>query len=149
MNRTRNPLALRILAAAIAPLPHRIRQRLRFHGRPNGRVVTLANIAEGQHVASQGISYKSDVVITERFLLAKRGASADSIDLCGAANVPIGLITDEAAAIGDYVNVAQFNSDLTLKMVASGAIAQDALLEPAANAGDVIEVMPSFFIRFI
>src|SRR6185295_10051332 len=97
------------------------------------------------------------------------GASADSIDICGAANIPIGVITDEAAVIGDYVAVAQFNSDLTLKMVAAGAIAQDALLEPAANgrvqtlvvatgthyvvgstrqaaaaAGDVIEVMPAF-----
>src|SRR5438128_547768 len=73
-------------------------------------LVLLANIAEGQHLASQGISYKSDVVITERFLLAKRGAASDSIDICGAANIPIGLITDEAGAINDYVNVAQFNS---------------------------------------
>ena len=75
------------------------------------RLVRLANIAEGQHSGNQGISYKSDVVITERFLLAKRGAASDSIDICGAANVPIGLITDEAAAVNDYVNVAHFNSD--------------------------------------
>jgi hypothetical protein len=67
-----------------------------------------------------------------------------------------------------------FNSDLTIPVVASGAIAQDALLEPAANgrvqtlgggvgthhvvgramnaaanAGDIIEMAPSYFLRVI
>ena len=130
------------IQAALAAILHRTCQRVRsirthcsllIARCSSRRVVRLANIAEGTHSASQGISYKSDAVITERFLLAKRGASADAIDICGAANIPIGVINDEAGAIGDYVAVAQFNSDLTLRMVASAAIAQDALLEPAAN----------------
>jgi|GEM_PF-1357186 len=138
----------------------------------NGRV-RLANIADGSHDGN--ITKAVDAAITERFLLAKIGSAADRVAVAGAADIPIGVITDEAAAAADLVNVALFGSARsTLRMVASGAISQGALLEPAAsgrvqtlgagagthhvvgraldaasNAGDVIEVDPHYFLRVI
>jgi hypothetical protein len=68
------------------------------------------------------------------FLLAKVGAASNTVNIAGAADTPIGVITDEAGRVGDIVNVALFGSARsTLRMVASGAIAQGALLEPAAS----------------
>jgi len=107
--------------------------------------------------------------------LCKVGSAADRVAICGAADVPIGVMTDEAAAVGEIVNVALFGSARsTLRMVASAAIAQGALVEPAASgrvvtlgagagthhvvgraldaagvAGDVIEVDPHYFLRVI
>lgn len=136
-------------------------------------LVVLANIAEGTHDGN--ITKAADAVITERFLLAKIGSASDRVAVCGAADTPIGVITDEAAAVGDLVNVALLGSSKsTLKMVASAPIAQGALVEPsvtgriqtlagsagthhvvgraldaAAAAGEVIEVDPHYFLRVI
>ena len=143
-----------------------------FTHRPRG--VVLANIAEGQHLASQGITYEADGAITERNLLVKRGSASNRIAICGAADTPIGVCSDESAVAADLVNVRTFHSDVTIPVVASAAIAQDALLEPAANgrvatlgggagthhvvgralnaaaaAGDIIEMAPSYFLRVI
>lgn len=161
-----------LLAAALAASLHRFAPLRALRLNPGS--VLLANIAEGQHLASQGITYEADGAITERNLLIKRGGAANRVTLCGAADTPIGVCSDEAAAAGDPVNVRTFNSDLTLHVVASGAIAQDVLLEPAANgrvatlgvgagthhvvgralnaaaaAGDIIEMAPSYFLRVI
>jgi hypothetical protein len=136
-------------------------------------LVYLANIAEGTHDGN--ITKQTDVAITERFLLAKIGSTAARVDICTAADIPIGVIADESAAIGDSVNVKLLGSSrTTLRMVASGAIAQGALIEPAAAgrvqtkgvgagthwvvgraldaaaaAGDVIEVDPIAFMQII
>jgi hypothetical protein len=161
-----------VLAALIAAQLNRFRVFRVFRG--SSPPVVLANIAEGQHLASQGITYETDVAITERNLLVKRGSAANRIAICGAADTPIGVCSDEAAAAADLVNVRTFHSDLTLLVVASAAIAQDALMEPAANgrvatlgagagthhvvgralnaaaaAGDLIEMAPSYFLRVI
>jgi hypothetical protein len=135
--------------------------------------VRLANIAEGTH--NGNITKAVDAAISERFLLAKIGSAADRVAVCGAADTPIGVITDEAVAAADLVNVALLGArGCTVRMVASAAIAQGALLEPAANgrvqtlgagagthhvvgraldaagaAGDVIEVDPNYFLRVI
>ena len=138
------------------------------------RLVRLANIAEGTHDMTAGITYEADGAITERFLLVKRGSAANRLAICGAADTPLGVCTDEAAAAGDLINMQGFNTDHSIKLVASAAIAQDALVEPAASgriatlgggagthhvigraaqaatgAGDVIEVIPSYFLRVI
>jgi hypothetical protein len=135
--------------------------------------VLLANVAEGTHDGN--ITKAVDAVITERFLLAKIGSASDRVAVAGAVDTPIGVITDEAAAIGDLVNVALLGArPSTVRMVTSGAISQGALLEPAASgrvqtlgvgagthhvigraldaasaAGDVIEVDPFYFLRVI
>ncbi len=137
------------------------------------RRVCLANIAEGTHAGN--LTKAVDAAITERFLLGKIGGTSARVAVCGAADTPIGVITDEAALVGDLVNVALFGSaSSTLRMVASAAIAQGALVEPAANgrvqtlgagagthhvvgralqaaanAGEVIEVDPHYFLRVI
>jgi len=135
--------------------------------------VRLANIAEGTHEG--GITKFSDAAITERWLLGKIGSASDRVALCGASDTPVGVITDEAAAAAEAVSVSLLGSSRgTVRMVASAAIAQGALLEPAASgrvqtlgagagthhvvgraldaasaAGDVIEVDPFYFLRVI
>ena len=152
--------------AALAALIQRLRHR--------PKVVYLANIAEGVH-AGGNITKGADAAITERYLLAKIGSASDRVAVCGAADIPIGVITDEAVAAGDLVNVALLGAaSSTVRMVASAAIAQGALVEPAASgriatlgagagthhvvgraldaaaaAGDVIEVDPYYFLRVI
>jgi hypothetical protein len=147
--------------------------RLRCGLRPKPRTVLFANIAEGTHLGN--ITKAADAAISERFLLAKVGSASDRVAVAGAADTPIGVITDEAAATGDLVNVALLGcGGSTVRMVASGAITQGSLVEPAAsgriqtlsgaagthnvvgraldaasNAGDVIEVDPFYFIREI
>ena len=167
--------ALRVLVAAA-----RVRW-MQAHGKLHnireqtgiGRTVRLANIAEGTH--NGNITKEADAAITERFLLGKIGTASDRIDGCGASDIPIGVITDEAEEEGDLVNVNLFGSSRgTVLMVASAAINQGALLEPAASgrvqtlgigpgthhvvgraldaasaAGDVIEVDPHYFLRVI
>jgi hypothetical protein len=145
--------------------------RLRF--RRDAEVVRLANIAEGTHEG--GITKFTDAAITERHLLGKIGSASDRVAICGASDTPIGVITDEASSSGEAVSVSLLGSARgTVRMVASAAIAQGALLEPAASgrvqtlgagagthhvvgraldaagvAGDVIEVDPFYFLRVI
>jgi hypothetical protein len=135
--------------------------------------VRLANVAEGRHAGN--ITKEADAAITERFLLGKIGSASNRVAVCGVADTPIGVITDEAEAESDLVNVALLGArPSTVRMVASAAIAQGALLEPAANgraqtlgagagthhvvgraldaaadAGDLIEVDPFYFLRVI
>lgn len=134
----------------------------------------LADITEGTHDMTAGMTFEADGAITERFLLMKRGSAANRLAICGTADTPLGVCTDEAAAAGDSINMQGFNADHTIRLVASAAIALDALVEPAANgrvatlgggagthhvigraaqaaaaAGDVIEVIPSYFLRVI
>lgn len=149
-------------------LPIAISHRLRFRGREQ----CFANISEGTHPTGN-ITRTSDAVIAERYRLAKVGAAAGAVDVCGAADTPIGVITDEVGTIGDNVNVKLLGTGHgTVRMVASGAISEGALVEPAANgrvqtlgagagvhhivgralqaaanAADVIEVDHFYFIR--
>lgn len=162
-----------VAAARVRWLQQQGRWRNRRARRGEGESVFLANIAEGTHEGH--ITKGADAVITERFLLAKIGTASDRVNVCAAADTPIGVITDEAAAIGDLVSVALLGArGSTVRMVASAAIVQGALLEPAANgrvqtlsgsvgthhvvgraldvasnAGDVIEVDPFYFLRVV
>lgn len=141
--------------------------------RGHTRTVRLANIGEGTHDGN--ITKAADAPITERFLLGKIGSAADRVALCGAGDTPIGVITDEAAAVGDLVNVSLLGSSRgTVRMVAASALAQGATLETTASgrvqtlvtsagthhlvgraldaataAGELIEVDPFYFHRVI
>lgn len=136
--------------------------------------VPLANIAEGA-AATGNITKQVDAAVTERYLLAKLGSASNRVAVCGAADIPWGVMTDEAAAAGDDINVFLLGcAPGTTYMVASAAISQGALLEPAASgrvatlgigagthhvvgraltaasaAGDLIEVAPMYFLRVI
>lgn len=99
----------------------------------------LANIGEGQHEGN--ITKRSDAVIASRYLLAKIGSDANHVNLAGVGDIPLGVITDEAAAIEDIVNVALFGaSECTLKVQAAAAIAQGDFV--VAGAAGQIRTLP-------
>ena len=176
MNKTK--LMTRALSRMVAAARLRwLRAQGRLHNiraeRGTARTVRLANVAEGTHPGC--ITKEADAEITECHLLAKIGSASDRVDICGAADTPFGVISDEASEAGDLVNVKLLGSSRgTVLMVASAAIAQGDLLEPAADgrvqtlgasagthhvvgraldaaaaAGDVIEVDPGYFLRVI
>lgn len=104
-------LQILALVAALPVLARRVRGQ-----------IPLANIAEGRHPTGN-VSYLTDAAITTRYLLGKVGSDAGHIAACGASNIPIGVITDEASAAEDPVNVAVAGvADGTVLMVASEAI---------------------------
>lgn len=169
----KNALAAVVAAARLRWLQATGKWRINRKRAEDDGTVFLANIAEGTHEG--GITKAVDAVIAERFLLGKIGSAADRVAICGAADTPLGVITDEAEEIGDLVSVTPFGSaGSTVQMVASAAIVQGALLEPAANgrvqtltatpgthhvvgralqaagaAAEVIEVDPFYFLRVI
>jgi len=70
----------------------------------------------------------------KRHRLVKRGAADNTIDLCGASDVPIGICIDEPA-IGESATVLLLGPGLegTLRGVVSEAVTQDELLYTAAD----------------
>lgn len=103
-------------------------------------LVRAFNIAEGTHEGS--VSRKAAGAITTRFLLVKPTATLNEVDIAGAADRPLGLCDDEAAAAGDLVNVNLLGiSKRTLLMVASEAIAIDD--EVYTAAGGKVQDLPT------
>lgn len=97
------------------------------------RVLLFGNIAEGCHPEGR-IGKLSDAAITSRYLLGKAGSDADHVAVCGASDVPLCIIEDEASAAELPISTARLGAtDGTSKMVASEAIAVHARLVPAAS----------------
>src|SRR5688500_4284064 len=123
-------LAALVAAARVRWLQAQGKLRVRLARKPE--TVLLANIAEGTHEG--GITKFTDAAITERWLLGKIGSASDRVAVCGVSDIPIGVISDEASAAAEAVSVSLLGSARgTVRMVASAAIAQGALLEPAAS----------------
>jgi hypothetical protein len=81
----------------------------------------MGNPAVGIHEGP--IAKLADEAITDRNLLGKFGSDVDHVALCGAAELPLGVIEDEAAAAEDPVAVALLGcTGRTVRMVASEAI---------------------------
>lgn len=113
---------LKYWAVVLACLPFSNRKRASF-----------ANIAEGVHLTGN-VSKLSDAAIATRYLLGKPGDDANSIAACGASEIPLGVITDEATAADETVNVAILgNAQGTLRVVASEAITQGEHVYTAAS----------------
>lgn len=95
---------------------------LSYRKRTLGRgCASFANVAEGTHEGS--ITRKVDAAIATRYLLAKEGTDDDHVDKCGVADIPIGVMTDEAKAAEDNIAIELLGgSKRTLLMVASEAI---------------------------
>lgn len=137
-------------------------------------VLRLANLGTSQHAGN--ITKKADAALSTRYLLVKIGSDAAHVAVNGAADIAIGVCTDEPAAAEDLCNVALLGSSqaMTLPMVASAAIAAGDMvvsaasgkirtlpvaagtyyiigraLEAAGADGDVIEIDPSFPIQRI
>jgi hypothetical protein len=101
--------------------------------RPHGaQLRALANIAEGFQPAR--LTYRADAVIATRNLVGKIGSDAAHVAVCGDADIPLGMITDQAPAIDDGVSVTLFgpNNECCLG-IASAQILAGAFVVPAAN----------------
>ncbi len=80
----------------------------------------FCNIAEGVHAGN--VSRSAEVAFKTRYLLGKKGAADNQVNICGAADDPLGVVTDEPA-LGDNTNVRLLGSaGETQRMVASKAM---------------------------
>lgn len=140
--------------------------------RPRGRqLAPLANIGEGAQPAVK--TYLTDAAITTRYLLGKVGTDSAHVAVCGATDIPLGVIADEAPAAEEGVAVQLFGMHESCAMaVASAAIAADAFIVAAASGkvrtlpgttgtyfiigralkaaaadGDIVEFVPCFPIQ--
>lgn len=126
-----NLIGLLIVVAVIALLTICLMKAGCIPGR--NRRIRLANIAEGRHVTGN-ITKKLDAVPAERWVLAKFGSDVDHVNIAGAADIPLGVITDIGEAIEQEVNVQLLGcAPGTVFMVASAAITLGDFLQPAAN----------------
>lgn len=120
-------LALTLTGLVAIALARRwLRQEARDH------TLCLANVGEGTH--ERCIGKLADAVVATRYLLAKRGTDVDHFDICGASDQPLGVITDEVAAIEDLANIELLGTTpRTLLMVASETMTFDDDVYAAAN----------------
>lgn len=108
--------AIPILAAFAVAAAVAIAGEIRNRRRPSA-----CNVGGGTHAGS--ITRKTDAAIAARHLLVKVGTDADHVAACGASEVPIGTVPDEASAAEENVEVALLGAaPSTRKMVASEAI---------------------------
>jgi hypothetical protein len=97
----------------------------------------IANSAIGTH--SCNVTRPAKTAISTRYLLGK--LDSGSVAICEDSDSPIGIITDEAAAAGEIVNVALLGGPDTLLAVADSAIEEGAILIPASDGK--VEPLPT------
>lgn len=98
----------------------------------------LANVAEGTHKGKK--TYLADEVVATRYLLAKVGSSDAHCGINDASDIPLGVMDDEASAIGLPINLNLLGStNETQLMVAGAGIADGEFVIPAAD-GKVIKL---------
>ncbi|MDR2778734.1 MAG: DUF2190 family protein [Puniceicoccales bacterium] len=96
----------------------------------------LSNSAIGTHACN--ITKQAAEAVPTKYLLGKFGTQITDVALCGTSDLPIGIITDEAAAhvsgeSKEIVNVALLGSPDTLQAVASTAITAGSIIIPAES----------------
>ncbi len=120
-------LSLALLLVAVLLISSWIASRPRGH-----LLASLANVAEGFYPGRK--TYKTDAAVGTRYLLGKIGSDLSHVAVCGAADKPLGIISDEAAAAEDLVNVDLLGTTTETKIgVASEAIAVGADVYTAAD----------------
>jgi len=99
---------------------------------PRERERSFSNSLPGTHFGS--VTRLTDAAVAARFLLGRIGSDAVHVAVCGASNVPLGVIDDTAAGAGEDVAVQLLGcADCTLRMVAAAAITAGVLVYTAAN----------------
>lgn len=90
--------------------------------------------AESNTGTHGGVDTKlADAALSYRYLLVKVGSDADHIAVCTAADLPVGVCTDQPAAAEDPVNVTLLGiSRGTVKMMCATAIAAQTDVYAAA-----------------
>ncbi|MDR1457883.1 MAG: hypothetical protein LBI47_03485 [Puniceicoccales bacterium] len=96
----------------------------------------LSNSTIGTHACN--VTKQAEEAIPTKYLLGKFGTQKTDVALCGSSDLPIGIITDEAAdpTSGwpkEIVNVALLGSPNTLQAVASTEITAGSIVVPAEN----------------
>jgi len=111
--------------------------------RRNALVSGLNTLPENLGTSKNSRRYRASAAITTRYLLGKAGADDEHIAVVAAtSDKPIGVITDEAAAAEDPVNVELLGvTNRTLVLVAAGAIAVAA--DVYATAAGKVDIKPT------
>jgi hypothetical protein len=121
-------ITLAIIAALVA-LPTVCRV-----GRFLGMRATINAGSEGTAGTHKIATKLSDAAHNYSHLLVKAGSDADHVAVCGAANMPIGLTTDQPSAAEQPVNVNPLGlGDHTRKVRVASALAKGIDLYTAAN----------------
>jgi hypothetical protein len=129
MNNTLQFIMLAILAILAVAL---VVQHARGFSNPP-RVLRLANLGVSEHDTGI-ISLYADAVPAQRYLLVKQGSDATHFALCGAADRPLGPVSDEVEAIEDLAAVRHLGAYKgTTTMIGNGALAADIDIYTAAN----------------
>jgi hypothetical protein len=97
----------------------------------------LSNSTIGSH--SGNITKLAGESISSRHLLGKFGELESDVKICGAEDLPFGIITDEGSS-GEIVNVALLGGPDTLFAVASEGICAGSILVPAD--GGKVKALP-------
>lgn len=127
------------MALAVAVLACAALQRKHATRSADSQFLDLENIAEGVH-ANGEISVLTDAAITTRHLLYKDGSDDQHVAVCGASDIPLGAIEDEASAAEERVAMRALGSKPgTMLMVASEAITRGEHVYTAA-AGKVSDL---------
>lgn len=101
-----------------------------FAWRP-GRIA-LANIGEGTHEGA--FTSLTDAAVSTRYLLCKDGSDDNHVDACGASEIPLGVMTDEATAAEENIGIEILGvSKRTILMVASEPITRGEHVYTAAS----------------
>lgn len=97
-----------------------------------GGLVAAVNYTVGTH--GYNLTRKANAAWTVDYLLVKPTANAGEVALCGAADMPLGICTDQPRAAGDQVNVDLLGIIPETRMViASEAIGLDDEIYTAAD----------------
>jgi hypothetical protein len=105
-----------------------------FAARSHARLrITASNASPRAVLRHQRITRALDATVTSLYLLAKQGASDDTIAVCGATDRPVGVMDDTGAEAESIAMRLFGTADETLLMVPSVAIATGDLLFTAAG----------------
>lgn len=108
---------------------------------------SLSNVAEGTH--KYGITKLTDAAFNNRFLLGKVGSDAAHVNVCGANDLPMYIVTDECTAAEEPLNCQLLGAiEGSCRMVASGTPAVGAELFTAAlGKVSAVPTVPGTYYR--
>lgn len=127
------PFLIALVAVALVGLV------LHLHGRGSSgapRVLRLANLGVSEHDTGI-VTFFADAAIAIRYLLVKTGSDASHVAVCGAADRPLGICSDEPEAAEDDATTRLLGAYKgTTTMIGNAALAANIDIYTAA-AGKV------------
>jgi len=104
----------------------------------------FSNIAEGTHAGN--LTQYLETTVLSRYTLGKPGAASGGLLVAGAADKPLGVITDEGVS-GDPVNLALLGSASSTLLARAGASisAGDALVPNATGQAIPLPATPGTY----